>query len=268
VIMSEEESTESNLDYQGGRPTVREAHDSVRREKPDPVAGGSSKLLISWMVAAGIIVATAGGYFNGYSNSFDRSDPFLYPGYVAGPPPYADGEGGPVDDRPWIDIWMADGKKVYNNCLLCHQHGGQGVPGQYPPLKGSEWVNGGTERLGMIVLSGISGPFNVSGITYNNQVMPPWAALSDEKLAQVLTYVRRSYGEMPEGKSGVVTTAMMQAAREKHGGRTLPWTENDLLKVPVGAELPGEEVDLNTGKPASETPDEVGDEKDGESSEK
>ena len=40
--MSEDNSTESNLDYQSGRPTVREAHDSVRREKPDPVAGGSS----------------------------------------------------------------------------------------------------------------------------------------------------------------------------------------------------------------------------------
>jgi len=267
--MSEENSTEPNLDYQGGRPTVREAHDSVRREKPDPVAGGSSTLLISWLVAAGIIVFMAGGYFDAYSNSFDRSDLFVYPNYVAEPRPLINGV--PiVDDRTWIEAWMDDGKKVFNNCIACHQASGLGVPGQFPPLKGSEWVNGGTERLGMIVLSGVGGPFTVSGSTYN-QVMQPWGALSDEKLAQVLTYVRRTFGEfgeMTEGKSGVVTTAMMQAARKKHGGRTTQWTENELLDVKEDAELPGEEVDLITGKPLSEIQDEAGAEEGEESKEK
>ena len=253
--MSEENSTELNLDYQGGRPTVREAHDSVRREKPDPVAGGSSTLLISWLVAAGVIVFMAGGYFNAYSNSFDRSDTFVYPGYVTAPRP-SDGQQ-MADDRSWIDIWMADGKTVFNSCIGCHQASGMGLPGQFPPLKGSEWVNGGTERLGMIVLSGLKGPITVAGMTYDNPAMQPWGSLlSDEKLAQVLTYVRRTFGELPEGKSGVVTTEMMQAARDKHGGRTTQWT--------VDAELPGEEVDLITGKPLSEKPDEIGEQKDEE----
>lgn len=252
--MSEQNSTEPNLDYQGGRPAVREAHDSVRREKPDPVAGGGNKVLISRVVVGGIILAAASGYFSAYSNSFDRSDEFSYqfsyPDYVAAPRPEI---GGVVEeDKPWIETWMADGKKIYNNCIGCHQASGMGTPGLFPPLKSSDWVDGGTERLSMIVLSGVTGPIDVAGSTYNNPAMQPWKVLSDEKLAQVLTYVRRNFGVMPDGKSGVVTTEMMKIAREKHGARSTQWTVAELEAVPADADLPGAEVDLNTGKPAGE----------------
>ncbi len=246
--MDEQNSTESNLDYQAGRPAVRDGHDSVRREKPEPVAGGNSKVLISWVATAGLVLLMAGGYFNGYSNSFNSSDTFIYPGYVAAPRPLIDGASGPVEQKPWIEDWMADGKKTYGNCIACHQATGMGLPGMFPPVIGSEWVDGGTERLSMIMLSGILGPFNVSGVTYN-QPMPAWGALSNEKIAQVMTYIRREFGEMPEGKTGVVTTEMVKVAREKHGKRATPWAEADLLAIPADADLPGAEIDLNTGKP-------------------
>ena len=195
-------------------------------------------------------MAAASGYFNAYSNSFDRSDEFLYPGYVAAPRPSI---GGVVEeDKTWIESWMANGKKTYNNCIGCHQATGMGTPGLFPPLKGSEWVDGGTERLSMILLSGVTGPINVAGTTYNNPAMQPWKLLSDEKLAQLLTYIRRQYGDMPDGKSGVVTTAMMKVAREKHGDRATQWTVAELEAIPADAELPGEDVDLITGKPAGE----------------
>ena len=245
--MDEKNSTESNLDYQGGSPAVRDGHDSVRRENPEPVAGGSSKVLISWVAGAGLILMMAGGYFNGYSNSFDHSDEFIYPGYVAAPRPLLEGASGPVEQKPWIEDWMADGKKVYNNCIACHQATGTGLPGMFPPMKGSEWVDGGTERLSMIMLSGIIGPFKVAGASYN-QPMPAWGALNDEKIAQVMTYIRRNFGEMPDGKSGVVTTEMIKAAREKHGKRATPWAEADLLAIPADADLPGGEVNLDTGE--------------------
>jgi len=265
--MSEENSTEENLDYKGGRSPIREAHDSVRREKPDPIAGGSSNLMISWVVIAGVIVAMAGAYFNGYSNSFDRNDPFLYPGYVTAPRPVSGGIA-IVEQKTWIEAWMSDGKKVYgSSCIACHQSSGLGMAGQFPPLKGSEWVDGGTERMSMIVLSGATGPFTVAGTSYNG-AMQPWGTFSDEKLAQVLTYVRRTFGKMPEGNSGVVTTEMMQAARKKHGGRTTPWTEADLLAIPEDAYLSGVEVDLLTGKPAGEEEVEAGEKEGGESEEK
>lgn len=260
--MDEQNSTEPNLDYQVGRPAVREAHDSVRREKPDPVADSGNKVLISRVIVGGVILAAASGYFNAYSNSFDRSDEFIYPGYVAAPRPSIGGE--IVEDKPWIDTWMADGKKIYNNCIGCHQATGMGTPGLFPPLKGSEWVDGGTERLAMVVLSGVTGPIEVSGTTYNNPAMQPWKILSDEKLAQVLTYIRREFGSMPDGKSGVVTTAMMKVARERHGDRATQWTVAEMSSVSADAELPGEEVDLNTGKPAGE----ASSEEEGESTEK
>ncbi len=101
----------------------------------------------------------------------------------------------------------------------------------------------------MIVLDGVTGPMTVGGTQYDNPAMQPWKALPDKKLAQVLTYVRREFGELPEGTSGVVTTEMMQAAREKYGDRSSQWTVEELEEVPADADLPGAEVDLETGEP-------------------
>ena len=123
-----------------------------------------------------------------------------------------------------------------------------GIPGQFPPLVGSEWVDGGTKRLGAILLHGISGPFKVNGQAYN-QLMPAWSTLSDDKIAQVLTYVRREFGSLPEGEDGVVTTEMMKAAREEFSSHALPFTETELLAIPADASISGAKVNLETGEP-------------------
>ena len=146
---------------------------------------------------------------------------------------------------------MSDGKKVYNNCIACHQASGLGIPGQFPPLVGSEWVDQGTSRLGAIMLHGINGPFKVAGQTYN-QLMPAWNNLSDEKIAQVVTYIRREFGSLQEGDDGVVTTEMIKAAREQFGSHSGPYTEAELLAIPADEDLPGSRVDLETGEPLSE----------------
>lgn|SRR5690606_33733997 len=86
------------------------------------------------------------------------------------------------------------GKKVYDSvCLVCHMADGTGVPGMYPPLINTEWVIGEKQRLIQITLQGLSGKIEVNGITYNN-VMPPNSYLSDREIADVLTYVRQSFG--------------------------------------------------------------------------
>ncbi len=88
------------------------------------------------------------------------------------------------------------GQQVYNFiCVQCHQLNGQGVPGQSPPLAGSEWVQAeGAERPIHIVLNGVTGPITVKGANFNN-TMPPWkATLSDEQIAHVLTFVRKEWG--------------------------------------------------------------------------
>lgn len=78
-------------------------------------------------------------------------------------------------------------------CALCHQADGAGVPGAFPPLTDSEWVQGDEGRLIRLVLNGMQGPITVHGQEYNN-VMTPHAFLTDEQIANVLTYVRSSFG--------------------------------------------------------------------------
>src|SRR3954447_13311939 len=49
---------------------------------------------------------------------------------------------------------MVVGKEVFGSCMQCHQENGMGLPGQYPPLGGSEFVRGDKRRLTAIVLNG------------------------------------------------------------------------------------------------------------------
>src|SRR4029077_5073926 len=50
------------------------------------------------------------------------------------------------------------GASIYEMaCLPCHQPGGKGLPGVYPPLAGSEWVRGDSGRLAKILLRGLTG---------------------------------------------------------------------------------------------------------------
>ncbi len=86
------------------------------------------------------------------------------------------------------------GQKVYNvACLPCHQADGNGVPGMHPPLKESEWVSGDKERLIRIVAEGLEGEIEIHGETYNS-VMAPLSHLNAEQVADVLTFIRKSFG--------------------------------------------------------------------------
>jgi mono/diheme cytochrome c family protein len=89
----------------------------------------------------------------------------------------------------------ADGAALYASmCVACHQAGGSGLAGVFPPLAGSEWVNGRDSTLAAIVLRGIDGPLTVKGTTYNGQ-MPAFAGkLKDEQIAAVLSHLRSSWG--------------------------------------------------------------------------
>jgi len=121
------------------------------------------------------------------------------------------------------------GKAVYGgNCANCHQASGVGQPGSYPPLAGSEFVNGSKERLAAILLKGLQGPLTVSGGSYGTQVMPAQeSVLAPEKLANLMTYLRASWGN----KADAVSVDDVNAAKTKFASRTDAWTEADLLKV-------------------------------------
>ena len=121
-----------------------------------------------------------------------------------------------------------DGKVVYSTtCAACHQATGEGVEGTYPPLAGSEIVNGDEAKVIRIVLHGLTGPVEVAGETYSG-MMPPWGGvLKDPELAAVLTYVRSAWGN----KAAPITTAKVAAIRAATSSRTTPWTAAELAQV-------------------------------------
>ena len=80
------------------------------------------------------------------------------------------------------------------NCVACHQATGSGLPGVFPPLAGSEWVNGRDTTVAAIVLNGITGSLTVKGSTYNGAMPTFKAQLNDDQIAAVLTYVRSQWG--------------------------------------------------------------------------
>lgn len=78
-------------------------------------------------------------------------------------------------------------------CGTCHQRDGQGASGRFPPLAGTDWVTGDKNRLIRVVLQGLEGSIEVNGENYDN-LMPQHSFLSDEDVAQVLTYIRQNFG--------------------------------------------------------------------------
>jgi mono/diheme cytochrome c family protein len=105
-------------------------------------------------------------------------------------------EAAPASVMESENVVLADhpGEKLYKfACMACHQADGNGVPGMHPPLKGSEWVTGDKERLIRIVLEGVKGEIKVNGEIYNS-VMPPVPQLDATQVADLLSFIRISFG--------------------------------------------------------------------------
>ena len=121
------------------------------------------------------------------------------------------------------------GKRVFEQvCALCHGVDGLGKPGQAPPFKGSEWVlTDNVGRLARIPLSGLGGPIKVNGETWTLAMPAMGAALPDDQLAAVLTYMRNSWGN----KASKVTPEDVKKARAAVASHSQPWTADELMKV-------------------------------------
>jgi mono/diheme cytochrome c family protein len=118
-----------------------------------------------------------------------------------------------------------EGKAQYSAiCVACHQPSGLGLPGIFPPLVGSEYVSGSSERLIAIILHGVSGPISVDGKIYNNVMPAQGSVLNDTKIAQVASFVRSNFGS---GASQVLPS-QVAVVREKYKERSTPWTESEL----------------------------------------
>lgn len=93
------------------------------------------------------------------------------------------------------------GKTLYQGtCSVCHGVDGKGMEGVFPPLEKSDYLMADKRRSIEVVLNGLSGPVTVNGKTYNS-VMPPMSQLNDDGIANILTYVRNSFGNKGEAVS-------------------------------------------------------------------
>jgi mono/diheme cytochrome c family protein len=118
---------------------------------------------------------------------------------AADPPPQVAAN---VDARPL-------GQQLYGrHCLSCHQADGGGVPNLQPPIAGGTWVKGDPLQLALFVMTGGFDSASRKDAAVDN-VMPGFRQLSDEDLAEILSYIRAKFG----GGASAVTAAEVAAAR-------------------------------------------------------
>lgn len=104
---------------------------------------------------------------------------------------------------------IARGEKLYTlYCLSCHQKSGNGVPHMNPPLIKTSYVTGDIKKLVTWVLKGSTENIPIDGKSYSNN-MPAQNYLKDDQIADVLTYVRNSFGNT----SSAVTAADVKEVR-------------------------------------------------------
>jgi len=127
---------------------------------------------------------------------------------------------------------LTRGKTTFEVCALCHNTDGTGKPNQGPPLAGSEWVTGSPARLIRIPLYGLRGPITVAGqkLEFPAGMPPMGASLSDEELANLLSYMRQAFGN----KASPITPETVKAVRTQVGNRPAdqPFTPEELQQVP------------------------------------
>ena len=138
--------------------------------------------------------------------------PAVAAAYVAGPFVAADAE------------QLKRGAAVYaRTCIACHQPTGKGLPPVFPSISETPIVVGNPELPIKFITNGLMGPITVGGMTFNS-MMPPVAGVSDQDIADVLTYVRQSFGN----KGNPVTVEQVKAVRAANAARTAMWNTADL----------------------------------------
>lgn len=102
------------------------------------------------------------------------------------------------------------GEQVYiNRCLTCHMANGKGVPDMNPPLANADYLMVDKKRSIRQIIYGAKGKMKVNNVIYNGD-MPAQLDITNEEVADVLNYIRNSWGN----KGEIVTPAEVQAERE------------------------------------------------------
>jgi mono/diheme cytochrome c family protein len=191
---------------------VYSIHDQiVSREQREPDEGFEPTPWWVWLVSV-LVLFAMGFYLGRYSGTFGTI------AHEVEMPP-----------QPGVELVEppVHGDRFYAGlCQPCHGSDGQGVPGRYPPLAGSEWVIEDPETPTRIVLFGLEGPITVRGQRYNEQMDPFAHRLNDRQVAAIVNYIRTSWGnQAPE-----IEPELVREIRVEHEGRGR-WNERELQEL-------------------------------------
>ncbi len=167
-----------------------------QREKPEPHESDAG---IPWYVTTLIVGLFSWGVY-----------------YLATAPQHRDM---PMPETDMVAEASVDGGQIFSaKCAACHQADGAGLGGVFPPLAGSEWVKGDPTLAVRILLDGLVGEVEVSGVTYNGMMPAFGSQMTDAEVAAVVSYIRTSWGN----QASPVTAEQVAAARSQSADRTTP----------------------------------------------
>jgi nitrite reductase (NO-forming)/hydroxylamine reductase len=148
-----------------------------------------------WMLALGCATGLATGSLHAQQTS--SSAPQVHQAEVAG------AAASPAQVKA--------GEQVFQTvCMACHQADGKGIPGAFPPLAGSDFLLGNKDRAVGVVVNGLQGEVVVNGNKFNS-VMPAMVQLSDQEIADALTFALNSWGN----GGGAVSASTVAAERAR-----------------------------------------------------
>jgi mono/diheme cytochrome c family protein len=202
------------------RVDVREIHAAIMRERAEPREGREPTPL--WLIALmGAVLFWSGFYLQRYAGGFK---PLVFDERSTGAPTAV-----AAQPSGTVDMAAVGRRTFQNTCQACHQESGLGVPGQFPPLAGSEWVLvGDPSRVIRIALDGFTGPVSVKGQLFSNTMVPWRDTLSNQQIAAVLTYIRQAWGN----RAPPVTEAQVKSIRDQTKDRAgTAWTASALQQV-------------------------------------
>jgi mono/diheme cytochrome c family protein len=212
------------------QPDVERIHRAIRREPRDPIEGREPA---PWFFTAAVAMALfwGGWYLGTYGGEFGLATHVAFAARQPGIAAAAAGQAAAAAKDP-----LTAGRAVFNqNCQGCHQATGQGIPGAFPPIVGSEWVTGSAETVARILLHGLQGPVQVAGATYNG-AMPAWKdVLKDEEIAAVATYIR----QWKPNAAPPVPPETVAALRAATPSRTAAWSAAELKAAESSAPAGG-----------------------------
>lgn len=223
--MAEQKDTQRSGEYrlnleaaERKTPDVIPLHRAVMREMAEPQDG--LEPVPVWLILGFLTLAGWAGWYIAMNSGGFAADQYNEKAVFAAKSAEAPK---PVDP-------MVLGRRIYHNCVTCHQEQGEGVEGVFPPLAGSEIVAGSPEQLAAILLHGLHGPLRVKGVVYDGE-MPEWGSkLKDEQIAAVMTYIRASFGN----SAPPVDADLVKQVREATASRNRPWTEAELRQFRLG----------------------------------